>query len=181
MTPKLPSIPDPGQTPASMAATILAMRDVLRQLVANASSEPNALYFVPLSTFPQRVKEIANSQIAAKAASGASSRKGATSADTTATVGMTLASTSDVLVIAAFTGPQTANPGGTGTVIASMDGADRTVISIATQAGVAFPISGAVLFTEVAAGSHTFTARAEFTTGPTLLPGVSIIALSLAG
>jgi hypothetical protein len=118
---------------------------------------------------------ITTAQIAAGAVTNAVAAS--SSLGSSATVLMSLNAPSSVLVIAAFIGPQVASPGGTGQVIVNDGVTDHSVIAIPVATN-ALPVSGAILLTGVPNGTM-LTVKAKFTTGPTYLNGVSIVAIGL--
>lgn len=130
MTAKFPSIPDPSTDPASMLATILALRDVVRQLV-KAQDDVAA---IPLSTYR-----------AAKVSVGGS-----------ATVSVIPIVKSDAFIFAQWLGPPEA-AGSDGVLTLTLDGILYASSSIATVGGRAVPTSLVANVPELTPGIHTFT------------------------
>lgn len=101
------------------------------------------------------------------------------SAGAAAACSLTLPVASDVIVIASYLGTGIATPAGTGELIVNVDGSDFNICPLSSSGGNVIPATGFRRIAALGAGAHTFTARAEFSTGPTDLNGVSIVAMAL--
>jgi hypothetical protein len=188
------------QTATSAQGTVAALRDLVNGLLVPAGGIDGNFYNVSAieSVDGSRAYNLEingsvllnNSLPGSKLKAGAvdtgnivtdaiSKRASSSSSSTNAAVSLTFDHIADVLVFGSFTGPQVSSPGGTGTIIVTIDGSDTPLTSIPTAGGNALPAMGFLLANNLSAGHHTFSVRAEFTTGPTDLNGVSIMAVAL--
>jgi hypothetical protein len=164
-----PSIPAPGNTLPQLLTSVEAIIQVVRLLSINAQSSTPQTLSVGSGA-------VASNNIAQHAVTDDGGQVSATS---TAACTLTLGVSGDVIAIASYTGTTDATPAGTGELVIYVDGSPVNAIPLSSVGGNVIPATGFCLAPALSAGVHTFTARAVFSTGPTYLNDVSIVAFAL--